>query len=376
MQFTKAAEAYPRGLNKLLAWHLVNPRLPACQRRRLDVAACARCHSVRIGEASRPGPDLSAPLSLEEVQLVSARTLAIQDRVLGDFEGYLRRELSGPARKSLCSIAMVYCFLVRCYGNWLFQQGEPLYKFRHLMAFLQKNRFELRPYLSFGWDLITRWERLVPVVHRVPVPEAVVRAFLCLGVLRGWKRWCCVLGLAYYGLGRAGEPLRAKRRDLLLPSDTLSLPGAGCYLAVKSPKTAFRGKGKTQHLCVKETFFVHFLEACLGQLEPEEDLYPGSAGAFRRRWDCLLEELGVPKSAKLLPGGLRGGGAVREYKSGVAISDLMWRMRIQNVATLESYVQEVAAVSVLPALTKQCRQSVAAASALLEVTLASLLPSG
>ena len=367
-QFTKAAEAFPRGLNRLIAWHLVNPHLPPAQRRRLDVAACARCHSQRIGEASRPGPVPGAPASLEEVQLVSARTLAIQDTVLGDFEGFLRRELSGPARKSLCSHAMVYCVLVRSYGNWLFQNGEPLYKFRHLMAFLQKNRFELRPFLSFGWDLITRWERVVPVVHRVPVPEAIVRALLCLGALRGWVRWCCVLGLAYYGLGRAGEPLRAKRRDLLLPSDTLSPLSAGCYMAVKSPKTAFRGGGRTQHLCVKETFFVQFLEASLRNLEPDEALYPGSAGAFRKRWDCLLSQLGVPKSAKLLPGGLRGGSAVREYKAGVDISSLMWRMRIRNIATLEAYVQEVAAISVIPALTKQCRQSVAAASALLEVT--------
>ena len=251
-----------------------------------------------------------------------------QQLVLGDFQGWLSRELSGPARRSLCSQAMVFCILVRAYGDWLFQQGEPLYKFRHLMAYLQKNRVDLKPFLAYGWDLVTRWERVVPVVHRVPIPEAVVRALLCLGLMRKWVRWSSVLALAFYGLGRAGEPLRASRRDLLLPSDSLSDLNSGCYLAVRSPKTAFRGAGKVQHLCVKEPKIV------------------------------------------LLPGGLRGGGAVREYKAGAEISSLMWRMRIRHMATLESYLQEVSAVSVVPALSLESRHSVAAASALLDVALA------
>ena len=276
------------------------------------------------------------------------------------------------ARKSLSSHAMVFCVLVRAYGDWLFQQGEPLYKFRHLMAYLQKSRFDLKPFLSFGWDLVSRWERVVPVVHRVPIPEAIVRAMFSLGLLRHWFRWCSVLALAFYGLGRAGEPLRAKRRDLLLPSDSLSDISAGCYLAVRSPKTAFRGSGKVQHLCVKETTIVRFLEAALGPLVADEELYPGSSGAFRRRWDELLCCLGIPRSAKLLPGGLRGGGAVREYKAGSEISSLLWRMRIRHITTLESYLQEVSAVSVVPALPSESRRSVAAASALLEVILASL----
>ena len=55
-QWTRVAEAYPRALNRLLAYYMVNPSLPVHRRRRLEVAACARCHGVRVGEASKPGP--------------------------------------------------------------------------------------------------------------------------------------------------------------------------------------------------------------------------------------------------------------------------------------------------------------------------------
>ena len=57
--------------------------------------------------------------------------------------------------------------------------------------------------------------------------------------------------------------------------------------------------------------------------------------------------------------------------AGEEINSLMWRMRIRHVATLESYLQEVSALSVLPAFSPESRRSVAAASALLDVTLAS-----
>ena len=85
-QWTKVAEPYPRALNRLLAWYMINPNLPGHLRRRLDVAACARCHGARIGEATSPGP-APRPSTLESVELVLARTVEIQRQVLGDFQG-------------------------------------------------------------------------------------------------------------------------------------------------------------------------------------------------------------------------------------------------------------------------------------------------
>ncbi|CAE7651862.1 unnamed protein product [Symbiodinium sp. CCMP2456] len=314
--------------------------------KRLDLAACARCLGARMGE---------------EVNLVTETTVKLQNRVLADFEGWLRSGLSDSALGSLSSCAMAYCTMIRAYGDHLYRSKGPMYVYRHLLAYMQKNRLGLRPYLPMAWDLLSRWERVEPVQHRVPMPEALYKAMFALGLLRGWFRWCSIFGIACHGIARAGEPLRALRKDLLLPSDALSPLATGTFMAVRGPKTAFRGKGRVQHLCIKDAGFSAFLEYVYSRVPPDERLYRGSASAFRKRWDELLLLLSVPKSAGLTPGGLRGGGAVKAYKEGVGIQDLMWRMRVRHAVTLESYLQEVAALSVVPKLPSESRRRVTAA---------------
>ena len=95
-------------------------------------------------------------------------------------------------------------------------------------------------------------------------------------------------------------------------------------------------------------------------------MYDGSAGVFRKRWDFLLSQLGVDSSLHVTPGGLRGGGAVECYRKGMHIADLVWRMRLKQISTLESYLQEVAAMSLLTDLTPQSRRSMKSASSLFE----------
>ncbi|CAE7208765.1 unnamed protein product [Symbiodinium microadriaticum] len=261
--------------------------------------ACAKCVGARIGEAQNPGPPSKGGLrSLEDVTLVTAATAKLQNRVLAGFEAWLSEGLSDSARRSLSACAMAFCALLRAYGDFLFRSGSPMYIYRHLLAYMQKNRIELRPCLPVAWDLLTRWERVQPVTHRVPLPEAMFKAMFALGVLKGWYRWCAVLGLAYFGIARAGEPLRAHRKDLLLPSDTLSDLSVGAFMAVRSPKTAFRGKGKVQRICIKDVDFCIFLEHVLSRAPPEDLLYRGSPSSFRKRWDELLLMLAVPRSLR------------------------------------------------------------------------------
>ena len=90
----------------------------------------------------------------------------------------------------------------------------------------------------------------------------------------------------------------------------------------------------------------------------------GSFSVFRRRWDHLLRILQVPASVKATPGGLRGGGAVSAYRKNISIQNLVWRMRIKHIVTLEAYLQEVAALSLLTDLSDDCRRSIQAARSL------------
>ena len=85
-------------------------------------------------------------------------------------------------------------------------------------------------------------------------------------------------------------------------------------------------------------------------------LYDGNAGVYRRRWDWLLQRLSVSKELRLSPGGLRGGGAVTAYRRGQPLMEIMWSMRLQQISTLQSYLQEVAAATALTAVSKPSRK--------------------
>ena len=120
---------------------------------------------------------------------------------------------------------------------------------------------------------------------------------------------------------------------------------------------------------LSEPAVVKFLEAVWRDLPPEELLYPSSPGVYRRRWDRILKILGVPLTLGLTPASLRAGGAVAAFRKGVAVNDLLWRMRLQSLATLEYYLQEMAAVSILPELEPKVRKVVRSGAVLYKAFL-------
>ena len=113
--------------------------------------------------------------------------------------------------------------------------------------------------------------------------------------------------------------------------------------------------------------FIRFPEAAFRETGSDEPLYHGSPSGFRRRCGKLLA---------LLYGGLWGGGAIKSYKAGLSIQDLMWRMRLRSPATLESYLRKVAAISVFPGLPRTGRDQVAAAGTFYQPATAAFVDSG
>ena len=90
---------------------------------------------------------------------------------------------------------------------------------------------------------------------------------------------------------------------------------------------------------------------------------------FRRRWDKILAMLGLARSLGLTPASLRPGGAISAFQKGVAVNDLLWRMRLQSLATLEFYLQEMSAVSILPSLDVSTRRNILASASLYKAYL-------
>ena len=142
--------------------------------------------------------------------------------------------------------------------------------------------------------------------------------------------------------------LRCRREHLCLPVDLLE--GSAAFLRLEKPKTARRGRGRIQHLKITDTAALYAAELSLAGLLPWNSLFSGSPAAYRKCWISLLYSFEIPSDLALTPGGLRGGAAVAAYRKGIPITELLWRMRLLQLATLESYLQECAAQTVLPRL--------------------------
>jgi hypothetical protein len=136
------------------------------------------------------------------------------------------------------------------------------------------------------------------------------------------------------------------------------------HLQIVDPTSRFRGGSATQNVAVTGLEEVTFIALTVGSLPGDAKLYPLSDGAFRKRWDVLMQRLGVPLELGFTPASLRAGGTVSAYNSGVSINDLMWRLRLQNVRTLNHYLQEVATATSLRTVRPACRENIAAAAAL------------
>ena len=367
--WTRVAQSYPRGLSKLIARACAE----ACgwwRSSRLDVGACSKCGTMRIGEAKNPGPRGSRPergFSLEERPIQTFASIALGERRWSLFLTWAARSLGDEAvaLDLFVKVPLLLAHAVRRYGDLEFSSGGVQSYYRHLILTAIRKVPTLRPYAGICWDLAQRWAGVEPTEHRTPVPQPLFEALCAVGWMQGWKRWCGVLVLAFYGVARVGEVLHCRRRDLLLPSDLLEQDDSGCaYLLLRRSKTMFRQAARIQHLRIDRPEAVRLLASVFEWSEKQEFLYEGSAGVFRKRWDFLLKKLLVPVELHVTPGGLRGGGAVSCYRANMPISDLVWRMRLKQVSTLEAYLQEVSALCVLTELSAASRAAIKSAALL------------
>eukprot|EP00438_Fugacium_kawagutii_P006451 Skav204515 [mRNA] locus=scaffold3201:99100:106360:+ [translate_table: standard] len=369
--WTAVAQAYPTGVAKSMATSLGIFTKMIKWQGSFDPASCARCGHRRIGEAGHPGP---APREranlLEDVGLVEERTFLLQQQVWRNFSNWGLRQLSRGAWESALLFPMLLSVLLKEYGNHLYASGQALYIYRHLAVYVQQNILGIRPYMGVVWDMVTRWEIAEPTEHRAPLPEPIFLAMMSLALQWKWFRFAGVLGIAFYGICRPGEAILAERRSLVLPSDMMHDEPTVGYLRIEKPKARRRGKGTVQHASFHDRTFLVFLEALFGNLDGSQRLFPASAHTFRRRWDRLLGALQIDSSIRLTPGGLRGGGAIAAFQHGLDVSTLMWRMRLRNQTTLESYLQEVVANTIMSDLSSESRATVKAAASLAPFYLA------
>ena len=357
--WTKLAQVYPKGVCVRLASGIVEKVYAS--------TACSGSEAAQIGEATKPGPRRRKSVRetpLEAVSLFEPATDLLRSKLTAQFKAWLCAEVGAEVAEDIFKCPVLLVEVLQPYGYRLYRDGSSLYYFRQLLAHLQRCVVGLKACLSPAWEIVTRWELVEPVQHRPPLPEALLQAMAGLAIALGWVRFSLVLQLAFYCATRPGEVLKATRGDVLTPVDLLDDAGGAClFLKLRTPKTRKRG-ARIQHAKLTLEPVISYVSKELQNIRPDSLIFPGSPSSFRRRWDYILSQLGVSPRLRVTPGSLRGGGAVWAYRSGKPLTEILWLMRLKNLETLQYYLQEVAADSILASLPVESIENVKACRAL------------
>ena len=375
--WTKVAQAYPRKFSYMLAVAMLVDGGLLPERRRVDVAAAAFAGTLRVGEAQNPGPRRKKVAfrntdELDRVLTVEASTETLGLKVWSSFQRFCIGQVTVETFSSITSVPVLLAAALEAYGRFLFEKGESIYLLRHLVTYVQRTEPSFRPHLTKVWQLISKWETLEPLRHRVPLPAVIFRAMVSVALSWSWFRFAGIMMIGFEGICRPGEPLAACRADLLLPTDLMVEDPSAAFMRIRNPKGKRRGIGSVQHVKITGSRTVAFLETIFGGLAPQDNLFPGAPASFRRRWDRILMVLKIPVTAGLTPASLRSGGAVKAYREDEEIARLMWRMRLKSMDTLQRYLQETGAVSLMGELPEIARRRIRCASALFDEFLAAL----
>ena len=244
--WTLVAQPYPRGFSRLLAAALCS-HVGWCDAGKLNIANCARCSSLRIGEASNPGPVAKKPRpgTLEDCPLQRPQTLAMEAKLLRMFVEWSNGFFdNNDAEAVFDRLPQFLATALRCYGDLMYQTGGALSNLRHLLLAAQRWKPGVKPYMAQSWEMVDRWEAINPVTHRTPVPEVVVRAICTLAWHWEWY--------SFVGATVLGEVLRCSREDLLLPEDLLEPAGTPVFLRLRQFKSINRQPAKVQHMRVSD----------------------------------------------------------------------------------------------------------------------------
>ncbi|CAE7801360.1 unnamed protein product [Symbiodinium sp. CCMP2592] len=197
--WTSVAQCYPRPLCDMLAtaaavaagWWRDAPTLRGVPLS----AALSKTPTARIGEASHPGPRRSnrrrdSTLDLEQRPLQSEAALRLGQLGWEHFLSWVQSFLPEPCLVVFARAPALLAMALRAYGNWLFKSGKSIHELRHTLLGAQRNFAGVKPWIGRAWELVSRWENVEPVEHRVPLPEPVLKAlvaYLASGTSQGLR---------------------------------------------------------------------------------------------------------------------------------------------------------------------------------------------
>eukprot|EP00435_Cladocopium_sp_Y103_P010900 s2474_g2.t2 len=211
------------------------------------------------------------------------------------------------------------------------------------------------PFMTPAWAVDKKWQVAEPGECRPVLSAAVVRAMSSICLLWQWYRFLGVTLIGFLGMLHPAEFLLLRRQDLLLPSDALHSDPV-FYVHITNPKTS--RFARRQHCKVDDPLVLRFVTKVFSALRSGETLFAGGASAYRKRWDAVLCRLGIPHRQQdrgATPAVLRGSGATHMYLVTEDLPRIQWRGRWSQLKTVEHYVQEVAAQTLLTRLDERAK---------------------
>ena len=210
------------------------------------------------------------------------------------------------------------------------------------------------------------------------MPSIVLLASMTVSLLWGWPSVAALLGAGFSGLLRPIEFAGACRKHLVLPADVLHTVSYALFIIV-DPKTRSRF-AKQQVGRVDPPDLVALLSSTFGKLMPHEKLWPLSVASLRNRFCLVIQRLGIPNSREALGGlrplelaSLRAGGATAMMLNEEADAKMQRRGRWANTRVMSIYLQELAAISLVPRLSPASRRAIVELGASFHVVLGKVL---
>ena len=231
--------------------------------------------------------------------------------------------------------------------------GGALWEARCSILGVQLLKPAFRHHLRRAWDGIESWQFLVPSQNRVPVPLRIVDGLAITLAVQGCKHtplaalyWLAavLVRMAFHGLMRPGEALNLRFGDLLV-TDSAHAP---LVVAIRDPKNK-SSMGRYQHRTIQCPGTAAWAAWISKDRHVDDYIWPASAEKFRAFWDWALNALGAA-DLRLLPSGLRGGGATHLLMSGVDVAHIKYRGAWASEKNLAIYLQEGMATMVWAAL--------------------------
>ena len=301
----------------------------------------------RVGEASNPGPRNKKAVRQTDVDILSRPSVSQDEKAK-------RRRLILELRRFAASrgVDLATCFdagpdevadALRHFGQSLYQSGRSIGDFRTTINGVTDLRRSWSRVLTAAWDAVTAWELLEPVDHHIPVPKVVFRALFAAALLAHDTPFNVINVAGFIGGLRPGEALRLRRSDIVLPIDRGKSDGP-VYLVVRKPGKAKRRGVQAQHAKIGDPDMVRFLTWALAGLPRGAPIWAASPSAFGNRWRLYVEDvlqLSADSVQGFCPAGLRAGCATELYEETHDLVLVQWQLRHADLATLQSYVQEL-----------------------------------